>query len=1349
MSYATDALLAALHYDGTQNTLTISASIRSLGEVRNALRTTFGDEEHIQLTQVIKETPDSPKGKEALVLQGIGDVFGHESREVYMEFVLSGGEVSTLLMLIPLPAQSWQLSTGFPAITQSPTHPNIRLRNSTIVISHGLVGIDGTRTVKDIDNSSKDRTVNLSGYPLQDGLQILAGGIVNGNGALDKQIWEDVKDTIIPAEVLPDRATNPDRVKIRADVEAGWLQLDGWWDNAPPLEGTGTSEETTHAAGLAIHYDLNDPDKSFHYWLRELGPPGKSIVLEAFIIENFKTRYSTRSGSRIPLGEGMAALSTLIGVNSQIISDLALTLPDTLSLISFTYSPSEWISLSAGAGDQNSRDGHLISIGPEVDLKEVNFTFLVPLGNDQNATVDLDGKIEFFGVDFRVHVRPWELIEGGLDDPDGVHLGELLEEALSVQLPFGLDTLTLRQAWVKRFLTGTKDGEATTNLRIKLNGMVDLVPHAITLDAISLEINKPDDGDSSGSIGAVLMLGPVTLNVQATHEPPGNWTFDGTANTPESGISLTHLVDHLVQAFGASVPHEVPDVHLERITVNYSTATRALDIQAITNWEISDEVPVLGNSTSRVMMQLTLAPDPEQGGQTASFFIRWSLKKEKQNGNPAAGQAEFYELDAQAFLSSGNQSFGFDFNAPEGDPLELSDVVRDLGLPEIPKPAAGVLDTVFQVSSLSMNYARPGNSVEIAWTRPLVDGMLLAEYNQDSNAPAAGTSGTEAQRGANRQVEVSWLGNQDSSTLGIDNILALAGQPHLFEDVKNALTTVHLGGIADAVEEMLTFKQLGFTWEESGENSTLSFTALSTYRQGTHSFVAVRSGEQAGLVAGVSFVSEDNPGEATSSKKPDFLPAGVDTLLSAVEEILHEVELTHLLVSTVSSNAYQPPAFSSNDMLPGFARQSTASPVRSFGSGTMPLSEGLSIGARVKFGDNNILRRVIQVDELDGQLTIGEVFALQVSIPGTLSLNAGGGNSLVLTSPMLQIKESMTSPLAGPELDIMGGLDLHLFGQRLQMAGWLALSEESITGHIQLKAIPIPIPISPCAYLPGVQLVIDETHPLSLDIGLQFEPAGLDLGMSGSFAIYKGKDEKVYGDAVYVLEMIEEVPNPLYVEFSIDELSIPILLEAMTGIQYRLHLADEAAQLIEAGAESVEKDGPGATQGAAAEVAGAAQTVSGGIEAVESALGHVEAILSNVELTDVRMYRADSIVNLPDGTTAMPGVGVRGALKIFNWDAFAVMDFSATGLPGISGHLEAEPIKIDHVLRIWGDGQGVHKTPKTAEDFNENVRSRVAAQADGHNTSKLTPAQDEGDWFLEPGGPVLQAQHTQRALPPR
>ena len=113
---------------------------------------------------------------------------------------------------------------------------------------------------------------------------------------------------------------------------------------------------------------------------------------------------------------------------------------------------------------------------------------------------------------------------------------------------------------------------------------------------------------------------------------------------------------------------------------------------------------------------------------------------------------------------------------------------------------------------------------------------------------------------------------------------------------------------------------------------------------------------------------------------------------------------------------------------------------------------------------------IIFVDEIDAVLTLGDV-GLQVAIPGELSLDAGGGNTLVLKSPSLRIRESLADAEAGPEFDVSGELALHVFGQRLDVSGWVALTAESVTGHIELTELPFAGNIVPM--LPGVQLVVE------------------------------------------------------------------------------------------------------------------------------------------------------------------------------------------------------------------------------------------------------------------------------------
>lgn len=1338
MSYATQALKRALLYDERAETLCLSPHIPGLGAARDVLLAAFGNHD-VLLNQVQEVDPpaDAPEGVDLLCLLGKSDVFNHPERDVYLEFGFRDANLLTMLILVVLPEQ-WNVQTVFDNLPGDILPADGALTQATIVISFGLAAVPDSVRINEYDKQNPN-TVDIARYPLQNGFQILAASVARAGGACDDQVLAEAQAAGIPQNHLPEPNTLPNRVEIRADVSAGWLVLERWWGE--PRQASSLAENV-YPAGLAYRYSLTDPTDFHHYWLLEAGAPEQTIVLEARVFDMgsagqptafYPVRYTSRFATRTPLKQADKALAALLGEHANIFDAQGLSLPDDITMLGFSYAPGEWLQCTFAAGDSTNRDAYLVNAGP-LDLREVDFTVWAPIGRPgAAASIELEATTSLFDEEFRVRIRPWTFVEGGLDDLDGVDLGGLVGKLLPAPLPFGLDSVRLTQAWVSHFMSSRSGEASSTNLHLQLDGKVDLLPGAIELDEISLFLSEESDGSKDASLSAQFRMGSsIEMSALASYDG-GDWVFRGAVDG--EAIHMKELINQLAQLFGATVPAEdaVPDVSLESFSLEYETLSRTLTIQAVTDWKISDDIPVLAETDNRVLLQLTTARASQQGESETALAIEWTLEK--------GG----YGLDANVALARDTQTYSVDFSAPEpAKPVTLTDLTSAIGLPDIPKPAAGVLDPVFEVSHLALDYDRTGRSFSVSWARPLGAGIFLTEYSQSNTIQPTQARGSQA-GGTNRFVEVSWLGNDQDSTLGLDDVLELVGQGGLKDDLK-----MFAGGaekIIEAIDKLLTFKQLGFTWQENDKQNILLFTALSTYRQ-AQAFVAVRSGENEGLVAGIAFAGKDDHSTDPKPEPLDFLPDPVNKFLEVVEEVLEHIELTHFLFSTVSSTAYQPPAFAASAMQPSYARQDAGAPSYPFGAGTMALGQGVSVGARVKFGKHDIVRRVIDVDELDGQVTLGDVIALQVSIPGSLKLNAGGGNSLVLTSPVLRIKENLEIPEAGPEFDIMGGLDIQFFRQRLQMTGWTALAEESLTGHVQMTELALPVPLTPIYMLPGVQLVINKDKPLSLDLGLQFEPSGLDLGLSGSFAIYKDDKELVYGDAGFVLELVEEIPQPLYVEFGTDELSIPVLLEAVTGVQYRLHLADVAAKLVAEGAEATEGaaddvadqagDAGTAVKATAEAAAKAAKGVSSAIEAAESALGHLEAILSKVELKDVRFHWADSIVNLPDGATVMPGVGIRGKLCIFDWNAFAVLDISAQGIPGFSGHLEAERIEIGRVLKIWGDGQGIDKTPTTAEDFNQRVKSKVDALAAGQKMPATPPpARDEGDWFLKPGGPIL------------
>ncbi len=1274
------SLLAALGYDPGRRTVNLSATNPALDWARGSLQSAFGDETIVLHDVRPVDPPPNPSG-DILALMGKAVVLDGDEEAAYLEIVLIEGVPHTLLLLLGEPNTRY-LTKDFPDLPNELTA--LRLEGSTVAVSHGLSGVVGKRSVG-------EKEIELSGFDFRDGLQILCDRVVNAKYLHPEPSRNAAEEAGIPSSDLDLWNNVPDRAQVRLDRRSNRLQFESWWDR----DSTGS---VVNEVGHAVIYDLgNQSSPQTHRWLRRLGTPEAPIIVEADIVKGFKTRYTARLDRGAPLGDTEKALQALIPGTVQLPKA-----PETLSLVAFTCAPAEGhYLLTVAAGRREDGAEHLIDLGP-AELREVRYTVTVddlPGGGQTRSNaqilVEIEGLVALFGVLFDVKGQFGNYIQGGLVDPAGVHIGKFIAGLLPAGLPFGLDSVTLGSAWLHHPL-GVSPGP--TRLELSLDGQVELLPaKALVLDEVDLAIQLDgNDKLSSAQIGAVLTLGPLVLRVQATEEE-GAWSFHGSLSSDE-GISLKALVDHLVHAWGASVPGDVPDVKLKLLALNFQTDTRRLGIQAQVDWVVDDDVPVL-SGTNTALLDFTVARDRGKGGHSMAAEARWTLSK------PDADNPQ-YILDAHARLSGEEKSFGFDLNVPDPDkPLKFSDVSRDVGLDKhIPPFAANALDKLLQVSTLSFDYARPGNSLDLAWTRPLGDGLFLSEYHKN---------------GEDKDISVSWNPNTSTSTIGVQDLASLVGFEDVLESIKN------LPGCS-LIESILTFSQLGFSWSADGADEALSVTAQSSASAFGAAFFYLPRGEQGGgFVAGVAF--ED--GECSADTLPSGLLDGVPDFLKLVTEVTGNIALTHIIVSTVDKRRFRPPPFAANAMLPSHDAAPGGQASHPFGSAPMLLGQGLSIGARVTFGENKIVRRVIDVHELDGQVTLGEgVLALQVSLPGNFKANAGKGNSLVLTAPTLRIKENLENPEVGPELDLQGGLDLRLFGEKLNVVGWLALTEESLSAHVMFTELSVPIVVPE---LLGVAVVVTPQHPLAFDLGLEFESAGLDLGLQASFDIYKNDKDTVFGDAAFVLEMIEEVPNPEYVEFSLEQMSIPVILEAIYGIQRALHDVDEGAKEVEKDADKL--------GGAVGKDAGAlAKGVSETAEDIESFVGHVENILSMVSLKDVSFYWADNIVNRPDGQTVMPGVGFHGDLHLFGWDAYAKVDLSTAGIPGFTGCFETEKIDIGGVLKIWGDGEGVREKPKKVKDENRETSDKVDALQKGQS-GQVVPSdgQNKDQWLVEPGGPVL------------
>ena len=1210
--------------------------------------------------------------------------------EINLSFV--DGKLEYLLMIFPVERRLF--SNLFIHNQQdSELLEQCAMSYATPIISYGIPpGFSRSITQHYLDSDgSKELTFEVTGDLLKDGFHIISDA-----GSSTTPFWLALKenDPSFPfAEGLMSKA--PNRVSISFYPGGIDPNIEGRWraDVSP----------TAFSSFNEVDYGIRVPSTlwAIHFertkYMLDLLPEGApTIFLEASSEENFTSRFKLSAGDQVEFqkkdekDEVAAALSALLkGKNDLVFNTLSLASPDYLSLIELTYEPDNWMAFTLSTEGSGSTKPYTLDVLGIFQLEQIDLSFQIDYKPKSVLQLELFCVTKFLGQAWDISYRPKDYLEGSLAEPKGIKAGTLLAELLPQSFPVQLEELSISDARLSRSLSDKPGLGGETEFSVSLSGRVPMFSDAIILSQLTLDVAKPDGGKTEGSFRGVLELGPVQLGFAAIRHSQG-FRLSGAASWGAEGLSLTALLDHLTKTLGVAIPEDVPELSLNEISVQFDTGNNGLRIDCLTEWDVPSGVPVV-EGKSKVLLTIMVEANPGGRGRSASLSMRWSLEK-----GPAGGPT--YNIDASVFFSRASQVFTLDLSAPEaGKTIALSQLVTDLSLPSLPTPAADAVDTVFQVSHFSMNYARPGNSFAVAWSRPFEGGILLAEYAQGARSSGASSSpGAPAPR--DRQVKVSWLGDNEDAAIGLEDALKLVGG----DGVYSAVNTY----IPSTAKDMLTFKELGFQYSDGGAQRSVTFTALSKYRGGTEAFVTYQSGAKRGIVAGFVFGKE---GSETQDSLIDRLPldtgkAGiVKDLLKTVDTVLDQVELTHVLVSTVDSTQFHPPALSPAARQPSDMIQGAPPVARPFGHGTMSVAKGVAVGFKVRFGHHPILSKFIKIKELDAQVALGDRVGFRISIPETLELEAGSGNSLALLRPTLEIqkKASQTSFSLGGQLELM------LFGESVEVGGWMSVSTRGVSAHLKLEDLSLP----PLPSLPGIHFEATPDKPMHLLLGLAFQPPAINLGMQGYFYICSSTPGKRYeGKAGIVLEVVQGAAHPKYLEFAIDEMNLMTVAEAFTGANYFLQLAEDANEVV---GDVV--DGP------FDDLSGG---VDSGIDAVQGALEHIEAVVSNVKMESVRFHWANNIVHLPDGNVAMPGVGFRGGLEFLGWNAFASLNFSTQGIPGFTGHFETEPLEIPGVLRIWGDGKGIRELPKDGEPISNLEPSGQLASTTGY--------------WLEPGGPVLQ-----------
>ena len=275
-----------------------------------------------------------------------------------------------------------------------------------------------------------------------------------------------------------------------------------------------------------------------------------------------------------------------------------------------------------------------------------------------------------------------------------------------------------------------------------------------------------------------------------------------------------------------------------------------------------------------------------------------------------------------------------------------------------------------------------------------------------------------------------------------------------------------------------------------------------------------------------------------------------------------------------------------------------------------------------------------------------------------------GRGQLPLYKPTIQIN---LKPL--PSVQLSGALEFTVQGTLVMATARLTISETEAEVAVFLAADQGALPAP--AGLRGLH-----GESFGVEMGVFFEPPGIDLGLQGSFRI--GSVQTLQPDQfAFVLEVIGEVPNLQYMSFYIDSIDLAEVVTIFTN-------ASQPAILQE---------------------------------------------LSMVQASDLSFHWADTAVTLPDGSNITPGFGFSGNIQIYSFGAHA--DVQVVESTGISGFAEMSPINLQGILRIGGNSKGIYRIFEQINGVWTQVRNNTVVQPPPGPKTQLQTV-------VAPGGPVIR-----------
>ncbi|HYG16359.1 MAG TPA: hypothetical protein VEC12_11450, partial [Bacteroidia bacterium] len=755
------------------------------------------------------------------------------------------------------------------------------------------------------------------------------------------------------------------------------------------------------------------------------------------------------------------------------------------------------------------------------------------------------------------------------------------------------------------------------------------------------------------NIGATLLTSDkkiqqayITIGNDTTWQPFGEWlSFNGFKIRFSTGF--TAATTNVAAFSTANVLGTSIDSYIELPSLSFGLALSpgsSIEIGHMLS-DMAISVPGLMNTTCTVfsltgnikggsysvMCQLTDVWQLTAGGMSLNLNeVSLRLTRSSMgNGAYLEAQAQIgqtaFQLMANHF--EGTNYWQFQGNTLPGSTIPLQQIATDVGS----LFGAGVDFPVdnLQLTSAKVNFDTRGNfllyaDAGVQVTLPFAQNSVAVKTIVNLNATI--------QQATNKRLYTGYFEGDVTIGKAVFTIRFDMGTAKTISGTWHNLggdTTISLKDITDLVglENVvqvpssldLSLTAAGLFYDITNQQFTLAAASL---KYGTAFFTAGKDSNKSwGFVFGVTL---------TGFNKLSDIP-GIGSYLTATDFITFE-QMSVMVCSGTFNNYVVPklPSIPAEAVLPRSlapAATTTATPVS--GQASLNIAPGVSLAAIMDLkttGSGNVvfknLNSVVNQAKLVTQASFGSNgVSLFVGLDGGAGIPDGKGNSLQLKKAGLQITLGDIMVV-----QLIGAMDFAFNGNTIEATSRLIISETQAQAAISVESDTSILPLPPG--LKGIKL-----KDFGMIMGVFFEPPGLDVGMQGKVQI--GDDALKDDSFAFVLEMIEEVPNPLYLSFYLDEIDLGKALQVFTDIN--------DSKLVSA--------------------------------------------LSVVKATNVSFYWCENIVVLPDGTIAQPGLGFSGMINVFGFGFMG--EFLATVATGIHGKAQVAPVNIKDVLKLSGDGKTI------------------------------------------------------------